>query len=175
MIFRLALAIILVSFPGCAASPLPTPTVVEQHSLRTALDLMGKSVDLQSYKGRPVILHFWAPWCFVCGPEMKSLAHLHKNISDLDVTILGVSTGDTLERTREYVKKNQIPFPVVVDTEGVIIKEFSTQGIPLTVILDSNGEQVAFPDPQDGKETLIIEGPRGWESQRVLRALEKLR
>lgn len=104
-----------------------------------ALD--GTPTRLSSYKGRPIILNFWASWCEPCENEMPELDNFYKKYSE-DVVVMGVNiTSQEMseQSVRDFVDELDVSFPVLLDTEG-IFRNYRVMNLPTTYFIDSNGK-----------------------------------
>jgi peroxiredoxin len=104
-------------------------------------DLDGKEFKLDNYKGKVVLIFFWATWCPYCA---KEIAHLENEVwqkykSD-DFVILGIAYEETNEEISLYRKNNKITFPLAADTKGEIFKSFAASGVPQTYLIDRKGK-----------------------------------
>lgn len=99
--------------------------------------------SLSSYKGKPIILNFWASWCEPCENEMPELEKFHTEYSE-EVVVMGVNiTSQEIseQRIRNFVNDLDISFPILLDTEGVF-RHYQILNLPTTYFIDSNGKIV---------------------------------
>ncbi len=99
--------------------------------------------SLSSYRGKPIILNFWASWCEPCENEMPELEKFHRENSE-DIVVIGVNiTSQELseQSVRNFVRDLGISFPVLLDTEGVF-RHYQVLNLPTTYFIDSNGKIV---------------------------------
>ena len=78
-------------------------------------DLSGKQVSLSDYKGKWILLVFWATWCSVCHTELPSLESIHQEFKNRPLTVVGVSIDKNLGPIKKYVKRTQLTFPMLHD------------------------------------------------------------
>lgn len=103
--------------------------------------LNGQPVNHTSLKENPVLLHFWASWCPVCDLEKDSIEAISK---DHHVISVAMNSGTDME-VKNYLEKNNLSFPTIVDEKGKLAKKFGVRGVPVSFIINSNGE-IAFTE-----------------------------
>lgn len=114
--------------------------------------LDGDTIALSDLEDRTVILNFWATWCPPCVEEMPSLEQLARTFGDRDeVVFLAVSTDDGWAPVRDFFD-DEPPFPVLLDAEGKLARQYGTTKFPETYVIE------------DGKITGYIVGPREWDA-----------
>jgi thiol-disulfide isomerase/thioredoxin len=106
----------------------------------TLQDMNGANVDLASFKGKIVLINFWATWCGPCRAEIPSLVELQDKYRN-DLTILGVSIDDTADKLKPYAAEFKMNYPVLVgnghqDMQDAFGPLF---GIPVSVIVGRDG------------------------------------
>ena len=94
--------------------------------------LDGQSFNIQSYQGKPLLLHFWATWCSICKMEENSIAAISE---DFEVITVAMNSGSDMEIST-YLEEQALSFPVVVDEDGVIAERFGVRGVPTSFIID---------------------------------------
>lgn len=97
--------------------------------------LSGASVEMQSYRGEPLLVHFWATWCPICRAEESSIASL---AHDRPVLTVAMQSGGQAE-VATYLRDRQVQFPVVVDEQGAIAQQYGVTGVPASFIVDQHG------------------------------------
>lgn len=103
----------------------------------TLLD--GKKVSLEAYRGKKVLLNFWATWCGPCVGEMPAFQKLAEEYPN-ELVILAVNCSEDKDTVQKFTEDNGYTFPIVLDTDGAIQEIFGgITSIPVTVILDEEG------------------------------------
>ena len=121
-----------------------------------------EQLDLRSYRGRVVVLNFWATWCLPCRQEVPALVELDGQYRERGLAVLGISvdrqgTAQELERElRRFVEKYMIEYPVFVDGDLELVKEFGNfAAIPRTFVLDCQGEVAYIFDGAASHDELV--------------------
>jgi thiol-disulfide isomerase/thioredoxin len=106
----------------------------------TLKDMNGADVKLASFKGKVILLNFWATWCGPCKAEIPSLVELQKQYGD-DLVVLGFSVDDTVEKMRPYAVQYKINYPLLVGNGREDVQDAFGPlfGIPVSVIIDRDG------------------------------------
>jgi len=97
--------------------------------------ISGKSIDLSHFKGKPLVIHFWATWCPTCKLETSNINNLSKNYN---VITVAVNSGSN-QKIQEFLKQKGVDFEVVNDTQGVTAKAFNVEVFPTTFFYDATG------------------------------------
>lgn len=101
-------------------------------------DLSGKVQTLSAYRGRIVVLNFWATWCTECLRELPSLKTFAG--ANRDVVVLGIASERDPDALRAFLASSPLPYPVVVDATGdVFVKKYLVRALPATIIVDRQG------------------------------------
>jgi peroxiredoxin len=80
--------------------------------------LTGEEVDLARFRGKFVLLGFWASWCPPCREEMPSLQKLHEDFAGGNLVLLAVNAGEPFEQVASFVRQQELTFPVLLDPDG---------------------------------------------------------
>lgn len=103
-------------------------------------DLNGKIHRLSGYRGKVVVLNFWASWCPECLEEMPSLNAFYEKNSRKDIVVLGVTADRKKETVLTALRKVPVAYPVLLEPGGgVFIRKYTVIGMPTTVLIDRNG------------------------------------
>lgn len=112
-----------------------TPSVVLK-------DRKGKTVKLSDFKGKIVLLNFWATWCVPCAAEAPKLVKWQEQYKDL-LQIIGVTYPPTnMAKVRGFVRKNKINYPILLGSKATKKLFESSDTLPITVIIDRQGKMV---------------------------------
>ncbi|RFU69979.1 TlpA family protein disulfide reductase [Peribacillus saganii] len=123
-----------------AATTLPEVGSVPPDFHLTTLE--GKTVKLSDFKGKKVILNFWATWCPPCKAEIPHMQRFYEKNKDKDVIILAVnltSEENGQAAIEKFVKKYDLTFPILLDKEGQVGETYQTFTIPTSYIVDTQG------------------------------------
>jgi len=99
----------------------------------------GREISLSDYRGRPVILNFWASWCGPCRYEVPAFKALYERYPEEQVVIIAVSTQDDPDSARGYAIADGLKFVIPVDPRGVVANLYNVRGLPTTFIINENG------------------------------------
>ena len=111
----------------------------------TFKDINQKNVDLVDYKGKVVILNFWATWCAPCKEEMPSLDNLQANIGLGDLKVFPINIGqENLLKSEIFFKELNIEnLDIYIDAPITLAKKFSIRGVPTTILFNKEGKEFA--------------------------------
>ena len=100
-----------------------------------SVGLDGSKLSLAQYRGKPVLVHFWATWCGVCKQEEPGIIDFAK---DHPVLSVAVQSGD-FDKVAAYAQAHHLPYPVVTDPSGQFSDAYGVHAFPTSVILDGEG------------------------------------
>lgn len=111
----------------------------------TVLDYDGNEVKLSDYKGKPVVLNFWATWCYYCKEEMPDFDLAFEKHPDVEFLMINATDGyqETIESAKAYYEDEGYNFNIYFDTEMDAVKNYGITGFPTTIFIDSDGNIVA--------------------------------
>ena len=98
-------------------------------------DLQGEQRQLNDYRGKVVVLNFWATWCGPCVKEMPSLANLARHMSGEQFALLTVNFGEKPARIKPFLKKIGVDVPVLLDPDMAVSRAWVDKGLPTTYII----------------------------------------
>ena len=125
--------------------------------------LAGGNASLSSYKGKVVILNFWATWCPPCRIEMPSMETLYRRFSAQGLEILAVDLGEDASLVRQFIRNAGYTFPVMFDSDNRVSSVYGIEAIPTTYIIDREGKIVGR-----------VIGSIMWDAQKVITAIDAL-
>jgi thiol-disulfide isomerase/thioredoxin len=108
-------------------------------------DADGRKVSLSKFKGKVIILDFWATWCVPCKAEIPGFIELQKKYGDRGLQIIGLSVDDSQSVAKKYAAEMKMNYPVLL-AEGKedILKAYDPiPSIPVSIIIDRDGKIVA--------------------------------
>lgn len=111
----------------------------------TGVDLDGKKIDLSTYAGRPMVLHFWASWCEPCKADMKVLKELQSRLAKQKIAVVGVNLDSDTKAATSFVKESAYAWPHLQTKNGLdsqIAVQLGILTLPVTIVIDSTGKVV---------------------------------
>lgn len=122
----------------------------------TVLDMNGNRVSLSDYRGKPVVLNFWATWCYYCKEEMPDFNEAYKNHPEVQFLMVDATDGiqETQEKAKSYVAEQGFEFDIFFDTDQEAVSNYSVTGLPATYFIDKNGNIAAQRIGMMDKDTL---------------------
>src|SRR3569832_1766992 len=124
---------------GCAATGvLGQERVSPQFALK---DLNGSTVRLRGYRGKVVLVNFWATWCPPCRAEMPDLIRLQREYAGRGLQIIGITyPPETKTRVLRFARSLKVNYPIILGTRQIRARFSSEEVLPLTVVIDRNGK-----------------------------------
>ena len=119
-------------------SPKPVSSVVFE-------DFLGNEVNLNDYRGKLIIINFWATWCTPCKKEMPSLDRLYQdnNFKNLLVFAVNMEQPNAIKSKKFFTDLNIQKLEIFFDHNLNFVKEFKLRGVPTTVLINKKGEEFA--------------------------------
>jgi peroxiredoxin len=142
-------------------TPMPDKPLAPEFDLK---DNQDKPQRLADYRGKPVILNFWATWCPPCREEMPSMQRAHQALSGDGIAVIAVNVGDDAETIGDFLTEVPVDFPLPMDTESKVAQSYPLKGLPTTYVIDPQGRLV-----------YAAEGEREWDDPKILNQVRSLK
>lgn len=121
-------------------------------------------ITLEHYRGRPVIINFWATWCPPCREELPSMNRAWDKIKNEDIAMVAINVGEDEDTIFTFMGDYPINFDLLLDTSGEIIAQWPIKGLPTTFVLDP-----------DGRLVYRAIGGREWDAEELLDKVRSLK
>ena len=125
--------------------------------------ILGNTINIKDYKGKVVLINFWASWCKPCVREIPSLVRLRSRMQSKPFEILTVNIGEDSKVIKEFVNKIKFDLPILMDADGIAVKDWKVYAYPSNYVLDKQG--------------IIRYAYRGaleWDSENIVKTFEDL-
>jgi peroxiredoxin len=134
------LAVLCLVSPACTTAPtVESPKNAPGFVLN---DSMGTPIGLSDYKGRVVLLNFWATWCHGCVLEIPYLIEFQEKYKDSGFSVIGVSMDEDWKPVKAYIREKNVNYPVVIGNEG-LGKLYGLNSMPMTLLIGRKGTVAA--------------------------------
>ncbi|MCG8428920.1 MAG: TlpA family protein disulfide reductase [Chromatiales bacterium] len=124
------------------------------------IDLDGKVHRPEDYRGRVLVVNFWATWCPPCRAEMPSMERMMETWKHAPLSLIAIAMGQNEKQVRRFADENPLSFPLLPDPDGKVSEAFGVDGLPTTYIANELGN-LAFK----------VTGGREWDSDRMTRTI----
>ena len=128
-----------------------------------ARDMKGATKTLVDYRGKVVLLNFWASWCPPCLHEMPSMERLRLKMAGRPIEIVALASAESAGDVKGFLSKVQLGFPILLDPDGSNTKRWKVFALPTTFLLDSRG-----------RIRHVLTGPTEWDEGEALRIIESM-
>ena len=126
-------------------------------------DIEGRAHDLSAYRGKVVLINFWATWCEPCRQEMPSIQRLRDRLAGKPFAALAVNVDEPEARIRVFLKQTGFDLPVLLDPNKTITRSWGVRFLPVTFIVG-----------KDGRVRYRLIGDLDWSSERVVGVISEL-
>ncbi|MDF0650651.1 MAG: thiol-disulfide oxidoreductase [Nitrospira sp. LK265] len=103
------------------------------------VDLEGMQQSLSQYRGKVVLVNFWATWCKPCTTEMPAMQTMYDKLRDKGFVVLAINELEDDAKVREHIKQYGHTFPVLMDRDNKVANQFGVFGLPVSVFIDEKG------------------------------------
>jgi peroxiredoxin len=102
-------------------------------------DLAGREHRLEEYRGKVVLINFWATWCEPCSAEMPSMSRLRAALAGRPFEVLAVNLAEPESRIRRFLEQTPLPFPILRDADSAVSKAWRARVLPVSFIVGPDG------------------------------------
>ena len=134
---RLLVGFALAGAAGWAVPAVAPSTLAPDFTLRS---MNGPNLRLQEQRGQVVLVNFWATWCGPCRQEIPHLNKLYDKYRASGFVLLGVNIDDDPKVAAELAAKLGVKFPVLLDTDKKVSRQYDISAMPATVVIDRDGK-----------------------------------
>ena len=139
IVIAIATIVSLLAGPA-AASAAMIPSGTRQAAPDFMLkDLNGKPHKLSDYRGKVVLLNFWATWCPPCRAEIPSMESMYRALKNRNFVIIGVEVGEDVASVWPFVEEQKITYPILLDRDSAVSNTWKAVGIPTSFLIDPQG------------------------------------
>jgi peroxiredoxin len=129
----------------------------------TLMSIDGGQQRISDFKGKIILLNFWATWCPNCREEMPSLEKLWEKYRSKGLVVIAISVDRNRGEIRSFAQEQGLTFPILLDPDGAVRKEYEITALPMTYIIG-----------KDGKISGRMYGSREWAGQEADSLMEHL-
>jgi peroxiredoxin len=123
----------------------------------------GERIRLSDYRGKPVIVNFWATWCPPCRAEMPSLQRAWDQVRGDGISVMAINVGEDAETIGKFTEAVPVDFPLPMDLQSRVVQAWPVRGLPTTFVVD----------PQ-GRLAYVATGEREWDDPGLLDTVRAL-
>ena len=129
------MAAIMIIFSACVFGQ---EGVAPQFALK---DVNGRIVRLRDYRGKVVLVNFWATWCPPCRAEMPDLVRHQREYRKKGLQIIGITyPPENKDRVRRFARSLKVNYPIILGTRQLKVRFSSDETLPLTIVIDRDGK-----------------------------------
>jgi len=114
----------------------------------------GKAFDIEQYRGKVVVLHFWATWCGPCIRQIPLMKELYAKYHDRGFEVLGISYDFEPEKVQPFIDKHQLPYLSLFDKDREILSRFSHGNSTIDCFFDREGKVIFYTTNEELQEIL---------------------
>jgi peroxiredoxin len=129
----------------------------------TLPDIEGETRSLADFRGKVVLVNFWASWCMPCVEEMPELTQLKQHLAAQPFEILALNVGEHENRVKHFAKRTKLDLPVLMDSSSTVFNEWKIEIMPTSFLVDASG-----------RVRYRARGNPGWDNEKTLSIIENL-
>lgn len=127
----------------------------------TATELNGKAASVGAFKGKVVLVDFWATWCGPCVAELPHVLKTYEKFHPKGFEVVGISLDRDKNKLTKFIAAKKIPWVQVLDNKGELAQRYSVQFIPLTVLVGKDGKILAIGARGEQLEAAVAQAIAG--------------
>ena len=120
-----------------SAKEQPSTTAAELMPDFVLKDTAGHEVSSKQFRGKVVLLDFWATWCVPCKQEMPGYEELYRRYRDRGLVVIGIAADSDARLVSKFGKRLKITYPLLIN--GMDVQKYGVEGIPTTILVDRKG------------------------------------
>ena len=105
-------------------------------------DMDGEMHKLSDFRGKTVIVNFWATWCPPCREEMPSMERAWQKIKDDGMAMIAINVGEDEDTIFQFTASYPVTFPLLLDQDSEVVEPWGVRGLPTTYVVDPQGRVV---------------------------------
>jgi peroxiredoxin len=135
-LFTALSAVVLTGLLGMTGRPPLVGGPAPEISLK---NLEGQDVRLSDFRGKVILLNFWATWCKPCKEEMPAIQAAYDKLRDKGFVVLAINELEDTERVADYIQTSRHTFPVLLDRKNQVANRYGVVGLPASFLIDPQG------------------------------------
>ena len=144
VILLLIVAVLLPAVGACSSGEKSDGTQSAPRVGKEAPDFVlpsldGEEIALSDYRGKPVLLNFWATWCSPCRIELPHLVSAYRGYADKELVVLAVDVGEHPSRVADFAFRFEVSLPVLLDVSGETASLYQVRAFPTNFLIDREG------------------------------------
>ena len=121
----------------------------------TVLDWEGNNVRLSDFAGKPIVLNFWATWCYYCKVEMPEFDRAAKELTDVQFLMVNATDTESMAAAKKYIEEQGFDFDVFFDTTGTAQRIYGVSAYPTTFFINADGSKIYYISGMIDYKTLL--------------------
>jgi len=142
LFFTLLLGLLLTAGSASAARLLTLIDPSTEAPAFTLQDTQGNPISLADYRGKVLVINFWATWCPPCRHEMPSLNRAAAWLKKYDIALLAINSGEQADKVEKFLQEQPLDFPVLLDPGGAVSTQWNATRLPVTYVVDPQGRLI---------------------------------
>ena len=140
------------------------------------MDIQGRPITLETYRGKVVLLNFWATWCAPCVAEMPALERLYQLLKDdgLEIVAINLDAASKDDLVRNFTEQKGLTFTVLRDPLFGTPRRYGVTGFPESIFVGRDGRFTEFKDPQGALSAVRIISDRPWDAPAYVDAMKEV-